>query len=221
MLEVHNLSIRYSDSDECLFRDLSFKLNAGSLLWVKGPNGCGKTSLLYALANIIPQHINALRDGIITLEGKALTDVPISQLMPDLALSMQNTAWQLLFPSIEEELIYALENLGLSDEEIETRLAAALSRFNLTSYKNSHPNQLSGGFQKLLSLAIIDTISPQLILLDEPFNGLSDSNIQIVNDWLKNMQLCGKIMIIADHFEGLADLCTHQLEFESDGFVCG
>ena len=219
MFEAFSLSLRY-DSSNPLFSGLSFRLQPGDCLWVKGANGCGKTSLLYALANVIPQHIEAEKTGNILLNGKITNDIHIQNLLPDIGLVMHNPAWQLFFPTVKEELIYSLENLGWDETEITKRITDSIHRFDLTAYAEANPLTLSAGIQKLLTLAIIDSVSPFVIMLDEPLNGLSGANLILVKDWMKAQSSLGKILLIAEHNPLIAEVCNRVLEFHPDGRVC-
>ncbi len=219
MLKVQNLTVRYSDAEAYLFQDLSFQLQTGSLLWIKGPNGCGKTSLLYALSNIIPQHIGAVRQGQILFDEQVLNDIPLPRMLPLMSMVMQNPEWQILFPTVEEEIIYALENTGLADNIIADRLQQSLDRFHLAQYQKANPHHLSAGYQKLLMLCIIDAASPDVMLLDEPLSGLSASHINLVLSWLEICKQEGKIIILTEHNEELETIATHKLCFNADGFL--
>lgn len=218
MLEVQDLSVHFSDSTEYLFHDLTFQLQAGDLLWLKGPNGCGKTSLLYAMSNIIPQHIHAMRAGHIAINSKVIDDLPLNLLLPDLALAMQNPEQQILFPTVEEEIIYTLENMGVADPLIEERLNQSMDKFDLAQYRKINPHNLSVGYQKLLMLCIIDAASPEVILLDEPLNGLSDCNIELVLNRLEEFKQKGKTIVIAEHNDQIRDLSTNQLSLVRGGY---
>lgn len=184
----------------------------------QGPNGSGKTNLLYAVTNIIPQHVKAHRDGNIMLKDNILNELPINQLSPDLMITLQNPEWQLLFPTVEEEIIYALENIGLSNQDIESRINQSLSYFQLESFRTSNPLKLSYGYQRLLQLCIIEAVSPEVILLDEPFIGLSDANLNLVTLWLEYLKLNNKIIIVAEHHEQVSELSSNQLCLQQNGY---
>ena len=198
MLQVNDLSVRYP-GQKFLFANLSFTLNKGETLWLKAPNGSGKTTLLYALCNVIPRAIDAERTGEIRLDNVLVNDIPLQKLLPDLSLMLCNPDWELFFTYPEQEMIYALENLGLSDAEIKDRLNKAISDFGLEPWLHTPTHKLSAGWQKMVVLAVHAVVKPKVLLLDEPFNGLSDANTERVLVWLKHFTREGGSLIIAEH----------------------
>ncbi|HPH60364.1 MAG TPA: ABC transporter ATP-binding protein, partial [Candidatus Syntrophosphaera sp.] len=168
MLQVEGLSLRYPRQDRPLLRDLSFCLAPGELLWLKGPNGSGKTSLLNVLSGIIPQRIKAELTGSVTLSGTDLCALPLNEKFRHLAYQMSDPDHQIFFPRIEKELSFALENGGLPAVQMRQRIARAQADFGLNEFGQVEPGQLSRGQKKLLVLATCAALDPPLYLLDEP-----------------------------------------------------
>ncbi len=206
MLEVSNLSVTYQDSSEPIFRDLSFTLQKGNALWLKGSNGSGKTTLLHSLSNIIPQEIPAFRSGDITLNNIKINDLPLNRLLPMLSIALSNPDWELFFSNPLDELVFALENIGLNPEVIKARIESVSSAFELQDKLDLASHQLSEGWKKLTALAVHAAICPQILLLDEPLNGLSSAGIRRVIEWLKSYLAQGGILICAEHNDAVNEL---------------
>ncbi|MFO7660146.1 MAG: ABC transporter ATP-binding protein [Candidatus Cloacimonadaceae bacterium] len=211
MLQVNDLSVRYP-GQKFLFENLSFTLGQGETLWLKAPNGSGKTTLLYALSNVIPISIVADRSGEVLLDNVLLNDVPLPNLLPVLSLMLCNPGWELFFTFPEEEIIFALENLNLSEAEIGDRLNSICSDFALEQWMQTPVHKLSAGWQKMVVLAAHCAVKPRVLLLDEPFNGLSDVNAARVMSWLKNYLRDGGSLIIAEHSPRIEQLNPTLLE---------
>lgn len=198
MLQVRNLSVCYPGQNH-LFRAISFDLDSGQTFWLKGINGSGKTSLLYALSNVIPQMIEAEKTGEVFLDNDLLNEVPLQNLIPKLSLMLCNPVWELFFTYPEDEIVFALENISLSEAEMESRVREVSDTFCLGSWLNHPTHKLSAGWQKMVVLAVHAAIKPRVLLLDEPFNGLSDASSEKVLSWLINYTKEGGSLIIAEH----------------------
>lgn len=211
MLEVKNLTVTYPEAAKPVFADISFAMQAGEMLRLEGANGSGKTTLLYSLCNAIPQEIPAQRQGTVLLNERDMTSIPLNMLIPDMMLVLQNPAWQLFFPTVQDEIVYALENIGLTTAEIRARLDDALTCFRLNELAKAIPAQLSLGGQKLLTLAVAYAIQPKVLLLDEPLNNLAADNKVLVIDWLREYCQQGGILIAAEHDPVFATLHPQSL----------
>jgi len=205
MLQTNNLSVRYPLQD-WLFKDVSLILNKGETLWLKGANGSGKTSLLYAVANVIPQMIEAERTGEFFLYNDLLNDISLQNLIPKLSLMLCNPYWDMFFTCPEDEIVFALENIGLSESEIDGRLKSVSEEFGFGEWLKFPTHKLSVGWQKMVVLAVHAAIRPKILLLDEPLNGLSPANITTVMNWLAGYTSKGGILIIAEHSPLIAKL---------------
>jgi energy-coupling factor transport system ATP-binding protein len=94
------------------------------------------------------------------------------QLAEKAGMVFQNPAAKMLAPSVEDEIIFGLENLGLPRTDIETRLETVMGRFNLTLLRERNPQSLSGGEQQKLALAAVMARQPEALILDEPLSML-------------------------------------------------
>lgn len=106
---------------------------------VAGPSGCGKSTLVRCLTGLIPHLYHGTLEGEIWLDGLRTVDVPMWQLAERAGLAFQNPAAQMLAQSVEEEIIFGLENLGLSREVIRGRLKSTLALFGLESLRSRTP----------------------------------------------------------------------------------
>lgn len=212
MLQVQNLYLHYPDQTEPLFENLSFQLQEGNLLWLKGPNGCGKTSLLNCISGIIPQRIKAECSGTIRLNDLDLNPIPINERFRYLAYQISDPDNQIFFPRVEKELSFALENAGLTIPQMKERISKATEEFGLQDFWETEPGKLSRGQKQLLVLAFCAAQDTPLYLLDEPTSALSSESILKVKNWLKNILSKGKIVIMVEHNYELGSLATQILD---------
>src|SRR5262249_12092501 len=134
----------------------------GECLGVIGPNGAGKTTLLLLAAGLVPRFTGGILNGEVSAAGRV-------------GMVFQETEGQLFNPTVETEVAWGLENLGLPSGEITERVAWALDAVDMTTLRTRSPGALSGGQQKRLALAAALAIRPDILLLDEPSGGLDPS----------------------------------------------
>lgn len=213
MLRVEGLCLRYPKQEQPLLRELSFSLAPGELLWLKGPNGSGKTSLLNILSGIIPQRVKAELAGAVTLGATDLGTLPLNEKFHHLAYQMCEPDHQIFFPRISKELSFALENSGMEASRMRARIARAKERFGLLEFGQVEPGQLSRGQKKLLTLAVCAALDPPLQLLDEPTSALSSEATDRLLAWLREILASGRMVVVAEHNPVISGLATATLEF--------
>ncbi|GAB4467347.1 MAG: ABC transporter ATP-binding protein [Anaerolineae bacterium] len=154
--------------------DISCELRAGSCLAVTGPNGGGLTTLCLAVTGLMPRMGEGRITGRILVEGRDVQQEPPGALADQIGLVMQDPGGQLFNASVEQEVAWGLENLGLPPDEMRKRITWALGLVGLSDIPpNRSPRELSGGQQKRLALAAALALRPRLLVLDEPAGGLS------------------------------------------------
>ncbi|MEJ2735390.1 MAG: ABC transporter ATP-binding protein [Anaerolineae bacterium] len=180
---------------------LSLSMEAGERLLVTGPSGCGKSTLARCLTGLIPHLYHGTLEGEIWLDGQRTSDAPLWQLAERAGLVFQNPAAQMLAHSVEEEIVFGLENLGLPRRTITERLEATLSRFGLGEMGKRSPQTLSGGEQQKLALAAITARQPPVLVLDEPLSMLDGTAAEELVDHLADLADSGTAVIACEHRE--------------------
>jgi energy-coupling factor transport system ATP-binding protein len=145
-----------------VFDGLDLTVAPGECLGVIGPNGAGKTTLLLLAAGLAPRFTGGALAGEITVAGRV-------------GMVFQETEGQLFNPTVETEVAWGLENLGLPPAEITERVAWALDAVDMAALRTRSPGALSGGQQKRVALATALAMRPDILLLDEPSGGLDPS----------------------------------------------
>ncbi|MCF7942465.1 MAG: ATP-binding cassette domain-containing protein [Spirochaetia bacterium] len=189
IVTVSHLTFSYPDyglGSRSLFEDLSFTLYEGQMHMIFGEPESGKTTLSRILCALVPAYLGGKLTGSIRFkEQLEITQVHPNELTPLIGLVFQNPEEQIIMAACEDEIIFPLENLGLSRQEIGSRVETVLERYELTSYRHTNPGNLSGGEKKRLMLAVTDAIDPDLWVLDETFEELDSRWRQVVLTQLK------------------------------------
>lgn len=173
LLRINHLSTGYGKK-QVLF-DVSFEVKQGEIVLLAGSNGSGKSTLLKAIYGILSQWNN----GKIFFDGENVTGKPTATLLKKglLYIPQKNNLFEDL--TVKENLEMA--GLTLNQQTLEQRIDIALSIFTaLVPQMHRTPMKLSGGERQLLTLAMATLHQPKMILLDEPFTGLSEQNISLV-----------------------------------------
>ncbi len=164
MISVDNLWFRYSEEGEWALKGLSLDIKKGEFLCVLGSNGCGKSTLAKHLnAILVPEKGDVIVEGINTKEEDRLLD-----LRQKVGMVFQNPDNQIVATVVEEDVAFALENMGVPTEEIRRRIDEAMEAAGILKYKDKAPHNLSGGQKQRVAIAGIIAMRPDCIVLDEP-----------------------------------------------------
>jgi energy-coupling factor transporter ATP-binding protein EcfA2 len=151
---------------------LDLSVRAGEWLAVMGPSDVGKTTLCLLLAGLAPHLTGGQMEGRVVIAGQDTHDYPPPALANTVGLVFQEPEAQLFNTTVEAEVAWGLENLGLPVAAIQGRVDEVLAVFRLDRARHRAPHELSGGEKKRLALASVLAMHPRLLILDEPMGGL-------------------------------------------------
>jgi energy-coupling factor transporter ATP-binding protein EcfA2 len=155
-----------------VFAGLSLDLRAGECLALMGANGTGKSTFCRLVGALAPQMTGGEAGGTLMVLGHQVISIKPALLAGRLGMTFQEVEHQLFNPTVEAEVAWELEALGLPPAEIEERIRWALDVVGLRVERSRSPAALSGGQQRRLALAVAIAIRPELLVLDEPLGGL-------------------------------------------------
>ena len=191
-----DLSFSY-ESGEGIFSRFGLSLHKGEHLLLIASPGSGKTTFARILTGAIPKYISGDLDGHFIVDGNDVLSLDIPERLEIVGRVSQNTDEMLLFSSVEEEISFPLENLGLEEEEIQKRISYALDLFGLGRYRNVSTSELSGGEKRRLMLAILFAVNPEIYILDEAFDELSPEWRKRLADIIRNLDRT--VVVLGSH----------------------
>jgi NitT/TauT family transport system ATP-binding protein len=176
IISTANVSYVYTDEETGerlpVLKDISLNVYSGEFVSIIGPSGCGKSTFLKILTNLIK-----VKKGGISSHAQKMTMV------------FQNFA---LFPwlTVKENIEFGLKMNGVSREERSTIAQEKINEVGLSGFEHKHPAELSGGMRQRVGIARALAMSPDLLLMDEPFSSLDaitaeKLRVEILNIWLK------------------------------------
>jgi energy-coupling factor transporter ATP-binding protein EcfA2 len=165
-------SVTPGEAAPWMIEDLNLRVGHGEWLMVMGASDVGKTTLCLLLAGLAPHLTGGDMEGHIIIAGRDTRDYPPPALADTVGLLFQEPEGQLFNPTVEAEVAWGLENLGLPAPEIRSRLDEVLALVRLDHVRHRAPSELSGGEKKRLALASVLAMRPNLLILDEPMGGL-------------------------------------------------
>ncbi|MEN9230040.1 MAG: ABC transporter ATP-binding protein [Thermostichus sp. DG02_5_bins_236] len=180
-----------------VLQGIDLQVRLGEHLGVIGPNGVGKTTLFLTLCGLLP-----IRSGQVTLLGQPL--VP-GEIRPEVGLVFQDPNDQLFAPTVAEDVAFGLRNLGASEQEIAAAVQAALHHTGTLHLAERPPHQLSGGEKRMVAIAGILAMEPQLVLYDEPTANL---DLRGRRRLIQFLQQTPQTLLLASHdLELILEVC--------------
>lgn len=151
---------------------LDLRVPPGEWLAVMGASDTGKTTLCLLLAGLAPYLTGGTLEGRVEVGGRDTQQHPPPALADAAGIVFQETEAQLFNATVEAEVAWGLENLGLSVDEMRARIDDVLGLLRLGHVRHRPPEDLSGGEKKRVALASVLVMRPSLLILDEPLSGL-------------------------------------------------
>ncbi len=147
---------------------ISFHARPGHTIGIYGTSGSGKSTLCLALNGIVPQATGGTIRGEVMIGGWNTRTHPVAELASRVALIFQNPDASLIGRSVEDEVAFGPENLGVPPEEIDRRIETSLARVGMAAARGRGSSQLSGGEKQRVAIAAALAMQPAVLVLDEP-----------------------------------------------------
>lgn len=206
-IKIENLFYRYPNSQSNALDDISIELTSGEFVLLLGESGCGKSSLLRAMARLIPDFHGGTIQGRITIDGKDIHSMKPSHLSSILGCIFQNPENQIVFNDVTKEIVFGMENLGFSYDRMRLNLADVCTYLGINHLLDRKTNELSGGEKQKVAIASILCMEPRILLLDEPTSQLDPVSAEsIINTVRRLNEDFGMSVIMVEH---RLDKCFH------------
>ncbi|MBQ7835020.1 MAG: energy-coupling factor transporter ATPase [Ruminiclostridium sp.] len=204
IIEVKDLEFEYKNYDDegnetdssKVLKGINLTIPNGQFVAVLGHNGCGKSTLAKHLNGIL-----TATSGTVIINGmNAADDDKIFDIRQHVGMVFQNPDNQLVATLVEEDVAFALENLGVPQDEIRRRVDEALKTVSMYDYREHSPHQLSGGQKQRVAIAGILAMRPDCIVLDEPTAMLDPKGRREVMKTIKLLNSQGVTIVLITHY---------------------
>lgn len=203
IVEVKDLRYTYPDGTAAI-RGISFRITHGESVAIVGANGAGKSTLLMHLNGYLtPQQ------GVVSIGEVPLTKETLDNLRRSVGMVFQDPDDQLFMPTVFDDVAFGPLNLGLPPDLVKTRVTDALQRVDALHLKDRPPYKLSGGEKRAVAIAAVLSMSPDVLVMDEPTTGLDPRARRLLIEQLAGFD---HTKIIATHdLDMVLDLCPRTL----------
>lgn len=204
MIDVKGLSFSYQNdgghSGNTLF-DINFRAYKGECVGIIGANGVGKSTFLKLLVGLLDGF-----EGSIHINGLELNKKNLSEIRRATGYVFQDSENQLFMSTVYEDVAFAPQNYGCSAQQTEERVSMALAQLGIEDLRDRHTFRLSGGQKKLAAIASVISMTPEIILMDEPTIALDPRNRRKLIELTASFP---QLRVIASHdLDMIQDICT-------------
>lgn len=182
IINVKNLTYKYANGGEKKALDnVSLSIKRGTWTSIVGHNGSGKSTLARSIDGLM-----TFSDGAITVDGITLSDDTVWDIRKRIGMIFQNPDNQFVGATVEDDVAFGLENLGVETAQMHSIVADVLEKVRMTDFKERQPDQLSGGQKQRVAIAGVLASKPKIIILDEATSMLDPQGrheiIELINE---------------------------------------
>jgi cobalt/nickel transport system ATP-binding protein len=209
LIELESITFAYPGAPKPVFQDFHYQLLPGEHIGLIGPNGCGKTTLLHLIMGLLRPQAGKIR----VLGQELKKDKDFTEIRQKVGLLFQNPDDQLFCPTVLEDVAFGPLNQGKSPADAVDIAKETMTRLGLHGFEDRVTYKLSGGEKKLVSLATVLAMEPQILLLDEPTAGLDENTKHRLIHILSDLEIA--YMVVShenDFLEHTVKHCCHVHE---------
>lgn len=210
MIRLENICFEYEDS--VALQNINLNISKGESVGLEGDNGCGKTTLIKLLNGLFfPTSGEYFFEGN-KIDSKSMKNEMFAKAFHQkVGYVFQNPENQLFCSTVEEEIAFGPKQMGLSKSEVQMRCNDVMKLLGIEHIAQRAPYHLSGGEKKKTALACVLSMNPEVLILDEPLNGLDRKTRETLLQVLKVLKSAGKTLIIATHDEKLLQQLSDRI----------
>ncbi len=168
IITIGGLSYRYYGSAQLVLKNIDLRVSAGEIIVVAGKSGSGKSTLLRAINGLIPHQHSGDYSGSVIVDGLEVSSTKMSELATKVGYIFQNPENQIFMFSVERDIGFGLENLGVPRREIRERVDWAMETLGIKHLALRAPHELSDGQKQRVAIAGVIAMRPKILILDEP-----------------------------------------------------
>lgn len=193
MLSFDRLCFSWAPDNPCL-HDITLQIASGEQVAIVGDNGAGKSTLLRLAAGLL-----APTSGTVSWQQQDLCEQRALARASQIGFLFQESERQLFHSRVDDEIAFGLRLQKRPGEEIRARVAAALAQCELTAWAASHPLDLDAGQRRMVAVACLHAMQPELLLLDEPSRDFDPHWLAILERWLASERAKGTTIVAVSH----------------------
>lgn len=223
MIDIKNLTYVYGENtpfQKTALDNINLHIKADSIVGIIGHTGCGKSTLVSHLNGILKP-----KQGEITVDGVKLWDKSINmrQIRFKVGLVFQYPEYQLFEETVAKDIAYGVKNMGLSQEEINQRVAMSADLCNITpEIMGKSPFDLSGGQKRRVAIAGIIAMQPKVLVLDEPASGLDPKGreeiLGMISEYRKRTH--STVLLVSHSMEDVARFADKLIVMDKGKILC-
>jgi energy-coupling factor transport system ATP-binding protein len=200
MITFDQVSFTYTEAHRPTLQRVSLDIPEGELCVVVGETGTGKSTLLRAINGLVPHFSGGTLAGTVTVDGRTTRDNRPRDLADVVGFVGQNPLASFVTETVEDELAYTMENLGVPADAMRRRVEDAIDLLGLQDLRDRSLRALSGGQQQRVAIGAVLTASPRLLVLDEPTSALDPAAAEEVLSTLARLvHDLGLTVVMAEH----------------------
>ncbi len=200
ILEIEGLGFGYPDSSRKAVVDFDLTVPEGEIVVLAGPSGCGKSTLLRAVNGLIPHMYTGEYSGEVRVGGVSVKDSSMRDLAQKVGFLFQNPENQIFMFTVERDVAFGLENLGVPRVEMRGRVDEAIRLLDISDLALRAPHELSDGQKQRVALAGVLAMRPKLVILDEPTSLLDPKTAaELVGLVAKLRRELGTTFLVVEH----------------------
>ena len=220
LIRFNDFSFKYNSRNDKVLENINLSIKSNEITVLAGPTGCGKSTLLRAIVGLIPNMYEGEYTGDVTVDGIKIRDAEIKEIAKRVGFVFQNPENQIFMFSVERDIAFGLENLGLEQEIIKKRINKIMRTLNITHLAEKAPHELSDGQKQRTALAGVLAMEPKILILDEPTSLLDPKTaaefMELINSLCREK---GMSIIIVEHRLDLVLKYADKLIVLSEGKI--
>jgi len=196
---VENLTYYYPKSTRPALKNITLKIERGDFIIITGPSGSGKSTLVRTFNGLIPHFYEGRFEGRVLVFGVDTRRASVAELSRKVGIVFQDPENQILTLSVEREIAFGLENLGLPSTKIRERVNEVLKELKIEDLRYRVPFELSIGEQQKVIVASILAMKPKVLVFDEPTAHMDPYSAWIFSKILKELNRKGYTIVVVEH----------------------